>query len=141
MEILGQYHEVAGVFVARVFLGLLFLFQGYDAVFKVKVHNVIQTFERALSDNAVPKPFISMAAWFTSYTELICGALLVLGLFEYAALYLLALNLIIAAIGFGIDSPMWDTRHVFPRLALILFLLLAPQSWHSISLDILIFKP
>lgn len=141
MEVLSQYHELAAVLTARIFLAVLFLFQGYDAVFKVGVGNVSRTFQNTFSGKGVPKSIISIAAWFTSYTELICAPLLALGLFEYAALYLLALNLIIASIGFSVDTPMWDTRHVLPRLLLILFLLVVPPSWHNWSLDNLIFKP
>lgn len=141
MDLFEQYHELAGTLVARVFLGVLFLFQGYDAVFKVGTNTVINTFQNTFGGKGVPRFLISTAAWFTSYTELICGALLIVGLFEYAALVLLALNLIVAAIGFGIDAPMWDTRHVTPRLILILFLLSIPTSWHAWSLDNLIFKP
>lgn len=135
MEIINQYHYVIAAFIARVFLGFLFFFQGYDAVFRVKVENVIETFESEFSKKGIPKFLTVFAAWFTSYTELIGGALLIVGLFQYAALYLLGINLLIAAIGFGINTAMWDLRHVFPRLTLILFLLIIPQSLNIISLD------
>ncbi|MDP1803319.1 MAG: DoxX family membrane protein [Bacteroidota bacterium] len=141
MEFINQYHQIAAVLIARIFLGFLFLFQGYDAVFNIKVKNVIATFQVNFENKPIPKFFIVAASWFTSYTELIGGILLIAGLFEYFALYLLGLNLIIAAIGFGINTPMWDTRYVLPRLLLILFLLVVPQEWNVLSLDHLIFKP
>jgi putative oxidoreductase len=141
VEIISQYHYIAASLIARVFLGCLFFFQGYDAVFKVKIKHVIGTFEDEFSRKGIPKSLTVLAAWFTSCTELIGGFLLIIGLFEYAALYLLGLNLIIAAIGFGINTPVWNTRHVFPRLVLILFLLAVPQSWNAASLDLLFFKP
>jgi uncharacterized membrane protein YphA (DoxX/SURF4 family) len=31
-------------FIIRVFTGILFLFQGYDKVFKVKISGVVNTF-------------------------------------------------------------------------------------------------
>ena len=139
MEIINQHHYIIAAFVARVFLGCLFLFQGYDAIFKVKIQNVIGVFENDFAEKGIPRFLTVCASWFTTYTELICGFLLIIGLFEYAALYLLGANLIIAAIGFGINTPMWDTRHVFPRLVLILFLLVLPQSWNILSLDHLFF--
>ena len=141
MEIITQYHEIAAVFIARVFLGCLFFFQGYDAVFNVKIKNVIITFKSGFENKGIPKFLTVSASWFTCCTELICGFLLIAGLFEYCALYLLGLNLIIAAIGFGINIPMWDTRYVLPRLLLLLFLLLVPQAWNVLSIDHLIFKP
>lgn len=140
MEFINQYHSIIATFIARVFLGCLFLFQGYDAVFKIKIKNVIGVFEEDFSKKGIPKILTVCASWFTTYTELIGGFLLIIGLFEYAALYLLGINLIIAAIGFGINTPMWDTRFVFPRLVLILFLLVVPQSWNILSLDYVIFK-
>jgi putative oxidoreductase len=141
MEMINQYHEVAAATIARLVLGCLFFFQGYDAIFNVKIKNVISAFESGFANKGIPKVLTTIASWFTSYTELICGGLVILGLFEYCALYLLGINLIIAAIGFGINTPMWDTKHVLVRLALVLFLLSVPQSWNMLSLDHLIFKP
>jgi len=140
MEILNQYHIVAAIFIARVFLGILFFFQGYDAIFNIKIKQVIETYHNTFANKGIPKFFTVCASWFTCYTALICGTLLILGLFEYSTLYILGINLIITAIGFGINSPMWDTRFVLPRLILILFLLIVPQNWDAWSLDRLFFK-
>ncbi|HLP53609.1 MAG TPA: DoxX family membrane protein [Fluviicola sp.] len=141
MELFAQYHFVAAATVARVFLGFLFFFQGYDAVFRVGMSKAIASYEEGFRPMGVPRFFTVSAAWFTSLTELICGFLLVFGLFEYAALYLLGLNLLIAATGFGIVSPLWDMKHVFPRLVLLLFLLLLPVTWNTWTLDHLFFYP
>ncbi|MBL7919918.1 MAG: DoxX family membrane protein [Bacteroidia bacterium] len=141
MEIINQYQYEVAVLIARVFLGCLFLFQGYDAVFNIKIKNVIATFENDLIHKGIPRFLIVWGSWFTSYSELIGGTLLIVGLFNYPVLFMLGLNLIIAAIGFGINTPVWDTRHVFPRLALLLLLLIIPQNWNTFSIDHLIFKP
>jgi putative oxidoreductase len=135
METIIEYHEVAAVFVARVFLGVLFFFQGYDAVFNVKVKNIIAAYENSFTIKKFPRFLTVFGAWFTSYVELIGGLLLIVGLFEYCALYLLGINLIIACIGFSITSPMWDMRFVSPRLALLTFLLLVPPAWNVLALD------
>lgn len=140
METIAQYHEAAAILIARLFLGVLFLFQGYDAVFNVKVKNIVDTYRQAFSAKGIPSYMLVMASWFTSGTELIGGALLILGLFKYLVLYLLGLNLIIAAIGFGLNTAMWDTKHVMPRLILLLLLLLFPQAIDIFSIDHLI-KP
>lgn len=139
MEIINQYHGLAAVLTARVFLGLLFFFQGYDSVFNIKIKNVIDTYRINFSNRGIPKFLTVFGAWFTSCSALIGGSLLILGLFEYLALYLLAMNLIMTAVGFGINTPMWDTRFVLPRLILLLFLLLVPAVWNGWSLDNLIF--
>ncbi|WP_341900839.1 DoxX family protein [Fluviicola taffensis] len=140
MEILTQYHQMAAIALARIFLGFLFLFQGYDAVFHIGIKKVTDTYHESFKLKGIPRMITSLSAWYTSYTELICGFLLVLGLFEFASLYLLGINLILAAIGFGMNAPLWDTRNVYPRLLLILFLLMTPLHSHHWSLDYLIFK-
>lgn len=140
MEILDQYHQVIAVFIARVFLGCLFFFQGFDAVFKIKIRNIPHTYNSTFPNNNMPKFLIIFGSWFTSCSALISGALLILGLFEYCALYVLGLNLIITSIGFGINTAMWDTRFVFPRLMLVVFLLLVPEEVNTFSLTHLIFK-
>jgi uncharacterized membrane protein YphA (DoxX/SURF4 family) len=140
MEMFETYHYASAITIARVFLGFLFLFQGYDAVVKIGMKNVIVIYHERFAKKGIPRLLTSLAAVFTSYTELICGALLILGLFEISVLYLLGLNLIIAGIGFGMNEPLWDTRNVFPRLVLLLFLLMTPLEWHHFSLDYLFFK-
>lgn len=140
MNTIFQHHEIAAVFLARVFLGLIYFFQGYDAVFKVKINNIIEAYEVSFENKGIPRFLTFCGAWFTSYVELIGGILLVLGLFEYFALYLLGINLIIASIAFSITTPMWDMRFVFPRLALNLFLLASPNEWSVLSLDYLLFN-
>lgn len=135
MEPLTQHHEITAAFIARIFLGLLFFFQGYDAVFNVKIKNVIHTYENSFSNIGIPKFLTISGAWFTSFVELVGGLLLIFGVFQYYILTLLGLDLIIASIAFGIATPMWDTRHVFPRLALLIFLFCIPTSWNVLSLD------
>lgn len=138
MEIIAHYHEAAVAFTARFFLGILFFFQGYDAVFNVKVKNIISTYQDTFSNRGIPGFLIKAGVGFTSYTELIAGLLLITGLFKYCALYLLGANLIVACTAFSITQPMWDMRFVFPRLALLIFLLAIPANWDIWTLDNLI---
>ncbi len=135
MHIILHNHEIAGALIARVFLGLLFFFQGFDAVFRVKLHGVIQAVEEPMQRLGVPRFFVVSGAYFTSYTELVCGFLLIIGFAKYYAMYLLGLDLVIASIAFGIIKPMWDMQFVFPRLALLLFLLMIPSQWDVVSVD------
>lgn len=135
MEIFNQYHEAIAVLLARVFLGLLLFFQGYDAVFKVKVNKIIATYQSTFAQHGIPEILTRCGVWFTSYSELFCGLLLVFGLFQYLSLYIIVINLLLASIAFGINTAMWDTTHVFTRLVLVIFLLLIPQAWSLFSLD------
>jgi uncharacterized membrane protein YphA (DoxX/SURF4 family) len=140
MEIIYHYHYQAATLFARVLLGLLFIYQGYDAVFRVKIRNVADTYDDLFEQKGIPRFLTKAGAWFTSLTELIGGFLLIIGLFSHVSLYLLALNILFASFAFGLNTPLWDTKHVWPRFVLIVFLLAVPISWHSLSLDHLIFN-
>ena len=134
METIVEQRELAG-FTARVILGLLFFFQGYDAIFRIKLHTVVDTYLPDFQNRGIPAFLVTGAAWYTSWSELIGGFLLIIGLLKIYALYFLGFNLIIAALGFGIVTPVWDMRHVFPRLALLLFLIIIPESWDMALID------
>ncbi|HSH68182.1 MAG TPA: DoxX family protein [Bacteroidia bacterium] len=140
MEQLSQHHEAIAMLIARVFLGVLFLFQGYDAVFNIKIKNIIHNYEDSFQSKGIPKFLTILGTWFTSCTELVGGFLLITGFLKYYALFLLGADLIVASIAFGIAAPMWDMRHAFPRLALLLLLLILPSEWDIYTLDHLFFK-
>ncbi len=127
--------EMDAAFIVRVFLGIVFFLQGYDKVFRIGVRQVIQTVNQSLSSKGIPKIFSIIGAYFTSYCELVCGAFLIIGFLKYYCLYLLGFDLIFAAVAFGIIEPVWDMKHIFPRLALLIFLMVIPSQWDIISVD------
>jgi putative oxidoreductase len=86
----------------------------------------------------MPRLLIILGTYFTSYVELICGFLLIIGLFEFTSLFLLGTSLIVASIAFSVISPMWDMKFLFPRLLLLLFLMLMPITFDVFSVDSLI---
>ena len=130
-----QHNEIFAAFIPRVFLGLLFFFQGYDKVLRVKINGVIQTFEHPLIRNHIPRWMLVASAYFTSYVELICGFMLILGFVKYYSLYLLGIDLLMVSVAFSIMEPMWNLRHVFPRMLLLLIVLIMPSEWDVISID------
>ena len=129
-------------FVLRVILGILFFFQGYDRVFKVKITGVIDFFRQEAEAESVKIPgfIVTLSAWFTSFVELICGGLLILGLFKQYALYLLGIDLILVTGAFSMIKPMWDMQQLFPRLVLLAILLYLPADWDVFSADHIIQK-
>jgi putative oxidoreductase len=135
---LSQYNESVAALAVRVFLGVVFLCQGYDAIFRVKIRNVIETYESEFSSRGIPRFLTATGVWFTSMTELVCGLLLIAGLFQPIPVYLLTINILVASAAFSVTSPMWDMKHVFPRLASLIFLLIIPAEWNTWSLDQLI---
>ncbi|HMT28175.1 MAG TPA: DoxX family membrane protein [Bacteroidia bacterium] len=132
-----EFNQIIAVSTIRIIVGILFFFQGYDKVFTVGMKEVTATMKASFSYNRLPEGFLSLIAFFTSWIELICGFLLILGFFKYFAAYLLCLNLVVVVWGFSMAKPMWETGHVFIRLILLIMFLLAPIEWDKISVDYL----
>ena len=132
--------QTAGIFFIRVLLGIIFLMQGFGKVFTIAVANVYDLFFKAYEATFLPKWLIVSTAYFTSYVELICGFLLVIGLFKKKALYLLAIDLLIVSFGHGLTEPIWDLSHVLPRAILLAALMLLPAQWDKWNVDTLINK-
>lgn len=124
--------------LVRVFAGILFFYQGYDKLFRIKIPGVISAFAADADRYHVPRPLLSLVAYYTSIIEFVGGAMLVLGLFTSYALYALGLDLVLVCLAFSYMTPMWDLKHVFPRLVLLLILLLFPPEYQYYSLDYLI---
>ncbi|CAN5397214.1 hypothetical protein BH10BAC1_BH10BAC1_19190 [soil metagenome] len=137
MEKISEYinNESVLTFILRMILGILFFFQGFDKVFKIKLNEVIKTFQVELGAIKVPNWIMFPLAYYTSYIELIGGILLIIGLFKTSALYLLGIDLIIVSGAFSMIKPMWDMQLLFPRLILLSALLYLPASWDILSLD------
>ncbi|MFY0594088.1 DoxX family protein [Roseivirga sp.] len=126
-------------FFARVLLGLIFLMQGIGKVFTWGLDGVYGSFQ-PYEETFLPKFSIVFAAYYTSYAELIGGALLVLGLFKNYALYALALVLLIVSFGHGLSSPIWDLNNVMWRAVLLIFLLVIPKEWDKWQIEHLLKK-
>jgi len=140
MEAFTINNEAVLTFVLRVILGILFFFQGYDKVFKLKIGGVRDFFRQELGTIKVPDFVLTSTSWFTSYAELICGAMLIIGLFKQYALYILGIDLILVAGAFSLIKPMWDMQLLFPRLILLGVLLYLPAEWDVLSADYIIQK-
>ncbi len=121
-------NKAIGLFILRVLLGLLFLMAGYGKIFTWGMDQVYSSF-KSYEDTWLPKFLVQFTAYFTSYAELICGFLVVIGLFRNYALYALGAVLLIVSYGHGLSSPIWDLSHVFPRAVMLIALLLLPEEW------------
>lgn len=140
METFTINNEVVLSFLLRIILGVLFFFQGYDKVFNLKVHGVIEFFRKELGSIQIPGFVLTSTAWFTSYAEFLCGTLLILGLFKSYALWILGVDLILVTGAFSLIKPMWDMQLLFPRLLLLGVLLYLPTEWDVLSVDYIISK-
>lgn len=121
--------------LVRVFTGSLFVFQGYDKLFRIKIPGVINVFREDAQRNHIPGPIITGIAYYTSSVEFFGGFSLLIGFMSNYMLYALGLDLILVGIAFSYVQPMWDMKHVFPRFVLLIALLLLPPEYRQISVD------
>jgi putative oxidoreductase len=129
-----EYNIQMAVLILRIFTGILFLFQGYDKIFRIKLAGVIETFLFDASRNNIPRPLVVMLAYYTSIVEFAGGILLIPGLLTNYALCALGSDLLGVCLAFSLVEPMWDMKHVFPRLILVAALMLLSVD-NKISLD------
>lgn len=127
--------RAAGLLFIRGLLGIIFFMQGFGKVFTFSVPKVYQMFFRDFESTFLPKWLIWLTAYYTSYVELICGFLLILGLWRKYAMWLLAADLFVVSFGHGLLEPIWDLSHVMPRAILLVILFLVPQEWDKWSAD------
>jgi putative oxidoreductase len=121
--------RAAALLFTRALLGIIFTMQGYGKVFIYTVPKVYDMFFKDFEKTFIPKWLIWATAYYTSYVELICGFLLIIGLFRKYALSLLGIGLLVVSFGHGLLEPIWDLQHVIPRAILLITILLAPGQW------------
>ena len=132
--------RAAAILFTRALLGLIFLMQGYGKVFTYTVPKVYDMFFKTFESTFLPNWLIWGTAYYTSYAELVCGFLLLIGLFRKYALYFLGINLLIVSFGHGLMEPIWDLQHVMPRAILLIILLIVPQQWDLWNVDVMFKK-
>ena len=121
--------------IVRVFAGILFFFQGFDKIFKIRISGVVDTFLEDAEHIHIHKPLVTAFAYCTSLIEFIGGLFLVIGLFTNYALLALGFDLVLVCFAFSIIRPMWDMQYVFPRLLLVIGLLFIPNEYTKIAID------
>ena len=88
----------------------------------------------------VPRFLIFIVAFATSIIEFLGGVMLILGLYKNITLTLLGIDILIVTVAFSFLNPIWDMKHVFPRLLLIVMLMMMPNEWFHFSLEKLLHK-
>lgn len=135
---MNEYKLYIAESMLRIFAGILFFFQGYDKLFKIKMPGVIDTFMRDAERNNIKRPLVSIVAYYTSTVEFLGGIFLIFGILTNYTLYALGVDLILVCFAFSMVEPMWDMKHVFPRFILVILLLLLPLENDKLSVDYLI---
>ena len=124
----------------RLVTGSLFFFQGYDKIFRIKISNVVRTFDDPMNPTIWPKSLLKPLITISSYAELIGGLFLFIGLLKFPTLSILSVDLLFVAISFSSIKAMWDMQHYFPRFIFVLMLWAIPFSVDVYSVDRLIGK-
>ena len=130
--------NIAELFI-RCFLGILLVFQGYDKLFVVKIKNLVNAFHSESVQKNVPNFLVVLVSYFSSITEFFGGIFLIIGLFHNFVPIVLAADLIIVGIAFSFINPIWDLKHVFPRVILVTALMLL-SNYFYFGIDTIIFK-
>ncbi len=124
-------------FIVRWILGLLFLMAGIWKVFVLTpAAHAQQFFVEGLSQTWIPIWLLQIYGYSIPFLELVAGLLICIGLKSREALIAVGLLLIVTTYGHALQQPLFDIAgHTFTRLALIVFLLLAPLGTDRYSVD------
>ena len=135
---MNEYKYYIAVTLLRVFTGILFFFQGYDKLFKIKMAGVIDAFMSDAYKHHISRPLVRILAWSTSIVEFTGGFFLFFGILTNYTLYALGFDLVLISFAFSVINPMWDMKHVFPRFILVFLLLILPLDHDKLSVDFFI---
>jgi uncharacterized membrane protein YphA (DoxX/SURF4 family) len=136
MTLSDQRSRAWAIFFARLVLGLIFFMAGWYKVFDLTPAGHVQKWFLPYRDTFLPTWSLWAVGFAIPFVELAAGALLILGFRVRAALVSLGLVLVIVTFGHLLKEPLYPFHeHVFPRLALLLFLLAAPRACDRLSLD------
>jgi putative oxidoreductase len=101
----GVFSICIALLAVRLLAGILFFFQGFDKVFRLKTTGVLNAFSDVIARKNIPLSFARSAVFLSSLIELVCGFLLVFGIFRDPALYLLTANMLCVAAVFSMLKP------------------------------------
>ncbi len=140
MSSFTQRNRAVALLILRLLLGIIFLMQGYGKVFKWGIEQLYKNAFSPYQEQGLPEALLWLIAYYTSYVELIAGALLILGLGRDWALYLLGSVLLIVSFGHGLATPIWPLDDVLFRALLLVTILLLPVEYDTWRLERLIYQ-
>jgi uncharacterized membrane protein YphA (DoxX/SURF4 family) len=121
---------------ARLVLGLIFFMAGWYKVFEMTPAGHVRKWFLPYQDTFLPTWSLWAVGLAIPFVELVAGALLLVGYRVHEALVSLGAVLAIVTFGHLLKEPLYPFHeHVFPRLALLLFVLAMPRADDRFSLD------
>ena len=127
--------QSAALLLVREVLGILFLFQGYDKVFRIGINNAADAASTAVTEKFFGRNIFKTAILISSWIEMIGGAMLITGFQRDYGLLLLSADMLAAGLIFSLIKPMWDMQFYFPRLIMLVILMIAPEAWDVFRID------
>jgi putative oxidoreductase len=119
----------------RIILGIVFTLQGFDKIFVVGIGKVSETFKEEFRQKSLPGFIFPLTAVYSSLIEFCGGILILLGLFKMYAVIFLCLDLALVTVAFSLLDPGGNLKMIFPRIVLMIFLLMMPADIEYWTLD------
>jgi uncharacterized membrane protein YphA (DoxX/SURF4 family) len=136
MPITDTLARAWAVLFARLVVGLIFFMAGVWKTFQLGPAGHVRRYFLPFQDTFLPTWSLWAVGYAIPFVELIAGALVILGWQTRPALLALGVVLVIVTFGHLLHEPLYAFHeHVIPRLALVLFVLLAPAEWDRFSID------
>ena len=121
---------------ARLTLGLIFFMAGVWKTFQLGPAGHVRRYFLPFQDTFLPTWSLWAVGYAIPFVELVAGALVIAGYQTRPALIALGIVLVIVTFGHLLHEPLYAFHeHVIPRLALVLFVLMAPAEWDRFSID------
>ena len=124
------------ILFARAVVGLIFFMAGVWKVFTLTPAGHVRKWFLPFQDTFLPTWSLWAVGFTIPFIELIAGAMVIVGFRTRIALIALGFVLVIVTFGHLLHEPLYPFHeHVIPRLALVLLLLLIPESADRFSVD------
>ena len=124
------------IFFARGVLGLIFFMAGVNKVFVLGPAGHVAKYFLPFQDTFLPTWSLWAVGYTIPFVELIGGALVLIGWRTKSALIALGLVLLTVTFGHLLHNSLYAFHeHVIPRTALLLFVLVMPETADVLSLD------
>ena len=132
------------IFTVRWVLGLIFFMAGWWKCFTLGPAGHARLFfltEEFSQGSWIPDWMLWAVGTTIPVVELVAGAMVCIGLFRRASYIALGAILVTVTYGHLLLDPLYDTTsHIFPRLALLVFVWVAPRQLDVLSLDALLLR-
>ncbi|MFK8011310.1 MAG: DoxX family membrane protein [Marinicellaceae bacterium] len=124
-------------FFIRIALGLFVGMIGYHKVFVMgSLQHAEKFFIQGFKDSWIPEWLLWLLGYTIPYVELLCGAMLIVGVFVYFNALIIGVLLLIVAYGHLLQDAFYNpVSHWLPRFTLMVALLLLYDKKDKFSLE------